>query len=82
MFVSGLAPATTEQDIAEYFGSIGIVKVGQDKSLTCSLTLLALYLYKTHVGIIMDYRLTRELANPRFGCTKIKFLGSQKVNVL
>ena len=67
VFVAGLPTTASEQEIAEFFGSIGIVKV---------LLLLPnniFYFYNLSFQFVLYLnRLTGELENPKFGCTRIK----------
>lgn len=72
IFVSGMSTNTSEADIEQHFGSIGIIKVIY---LTC-------VRYITHffilISILFYFRLIKKLESPKFGCTMIKQLEDLK----
>lgn len=71
IFVSGMSPETTEDDITNHFGAIGIIKVRS----TCDWFDYSMYSYCFH---FFNRKIKRQ-ESQRFGCTETKRLEIRRV---
>ena len=73
IFVSGMDPAISEEEICQHFGAIGLIKVHIQPSHNYILpnqTTIQLPNIRAFSNII--FRTTSALASPRSGCTRTK----------